>query len=69
MAVLMGAHESSDEAAMLNNALGPAVLRLINLGRSWCNVFTAHVISKIDRVSYGLLQPTDIAALEASAKG
>ena len=68
-AVLLGASEESEEAKMLNRELGPAVLRLINLGRAWCNVFTAHVISKIDRVSYGLLQPGDIAALEAGAKG
>jgi hypothetical protein len=39
----------------------PESKKLLNLAQSWIVSLLPHVIGKIDRVSYGLLGPADIA--------
>ena len=44
---------------------GPCV-QAMNLAQDWLQSFLPHVISKVNRVSYGLLQETDLLALEGA---
>lgn len=41
-------------------------LKLLNLGRMWILTFVPHVLSKVNRVSYGLLREGDMANMPAS---
>lgn len=41
-------------------------LKLLTLGRSWILTFVPHVLSKVNRVSYGLLREGDMASMPAS---
>ena len=43
--------------------LPPNSPQAINLFRDWLGVLMPHVMSKIDRVSYGLLSSTDLAKM------
>lgn len=50
----------------------PNSMRLINLGKEWLCNFLPHAMSKINRVSYGLIHQSDIErwqATEAAAQG
>ena len=40
-------------------------LKMINLARDWICALLPHVLAKINRVSYGLLKPADVALLES----
>eukprot|EP00466_Bigelowiella_natans_P001199 jgi/Bigna1/76726/fgenesh1_pg.43_\ len=50
-------------AAKLMRTLKPKQMQLLNLGNEWLRSFLPHVLSKINRVSYGLLFPGDIPHL------
>jgi len=39
-------------------------IKLVNLGRDWIRVLLPHVLSKIDRVSFGLLSSIDLANID-----
>lgn len=41
-------------------------LKLLNLGRSWVLTFVPHVLSKVNRVSFGLLRESDMASMPAN---
>jgi len=43
----------------------PDSVKLLNLAQNWVKSILPHVISKINRVSYGLLRPDDIALLDS----
>ena len=38
-------------------------MKMLNLSREWLRCLLPHVLSKVDRVGYGLLLPEDIARL------
>jgi len=39
-------------------------MKMLNLGRDWIRVLLPHVLSKIDRVSFGILSPIDLANID-----
>ncbi|GBG26808.1 Hypothetical Protein FCC1311_030302 [Hondaea fermentalgiana] len=39
-------------------------MKLLNLARDWIRVLLPHVLSKIDRVSFGILSPVDLANID-----
>ncbi|KNC48811.1 uncharacterized protein AMSG_00592 [Thecamonas trahens ATCC 50062] len=39
----------------------PVDMKLLNLAKDWLTSFLPHVLSKVDRVSYGILSPVDLA--------
>ena len=41
-------------------------LKLLNLGRMWVLTFVPHVLSKVNRVSYGLLREEDLPKMPAN---
>eukprot|EP01012_Entosiphon_sulcatum_P024255 TRINITY_DN29428_c0_g1_i1.p1 TRINITY_DN29428_c0_g1~~TRINITY_DN29428_c0_g1_i1.p1 ORF type:complete len:4234 (+),score=586.19 TRINITY_DN29428_c0_g1_i1:35-12736(+) len=43
----------------------PESLKLLNLARNWLRTLLPHVISKIDRVSFGLLSPADLILFDS----
>ena len=46
----------------------PEATKMLNLARVWVTNFVPHCISKINRVSYGLLQPHDVPGAELDKK-
>jgi hypothetical protein len=49
------------EAAILHG-LSENERKLLNLGRDWCETFLPHALQKIDRVTFGIMSPTDYAS-------
>ena len=49
----------------VQNELSDAHVKALNLGADWLNHLLPHVLKKVNRVSYGLLQPAEMAALAA----
>ena len=43
--------------------IGKNALQCLNLAHDWSSSFVPHILSKVDRVSFGLLQPQDEAIL------
>ena len=43
--------------------IGENALQCLNLAHDWSSSFVPHILSKVDRVSFGLLQPQDAAIL------
>ena len=37
----------------------PVAVQMLNLGRDWVSSFLAHIFSKVNRVSFGLLHQQD----------
>jgi hypothetical protein len=52
------------EAAILHG-LSENERKLLNLGRDWCETFLPHALQKIDRVTFGIMSPTDYASAMA----
>ncbi|CAE8619966.1 unnamed protein product [Polarella glacialis] len=52
---------------VLERGLTPFSLKLLNLACSWTRAILPHVLSKIDRVSYGLLGDRQLKAVDAKA--
>ena len=46
-------------------ALSPKMLKMLNLSRDWLGSYMPHVLSKIDRVSFGLLNADDLRRAKA----
>lgn len=49
----------------IKNVIGDDHVKMLNLGYDWINSFLPFILQKINRVSFGLLQPNDILQLEA----
>ena len=45
-------------------ALPPVLLKGLNLARTWVLTLLPHVLSKIHRVSFGILRPSDMAMVD-----
>lgn len=61
----------SDEAlrAEIEQGLSESSIKLLNLSRDWLQTILPHVLSKINRVSYGLLRGEHQAAAASSSNG
>jgi hypothetical protein len=55
----------TDLSAEASALFPPHMIQLLLLGRDWMQTLLPHVLSKINRVSFGLLQPHDFATLSA----
>lgn len=55
--------ESSEIDAAFHSRSGDN-MKLLNLARDWIRVLLPHVLSKIDRVSFGILSPVDLANID-----
>ena len=51
----------SEVSRELNAHMPPYGLQLLNLAHDWLHRLLPHVLAKIDRVSFGVLQPNDLA--------
>ena len=49
------------QQAVTHASLGDDHTKMINLVHDWIHSFMPHVLRKIDRVHYGLLQPDELA--------
>jgi hypothetical protein len=49
----------NEAVAFLAERTSPRSRQLLNLAKDWIRIFLPHVLSKIHRVSFGLLLPTD----------
>eukprot|EP00043_Microstomoeca_roanoka_P005858 m.58502 g.58502 ORF g.58502 m.58502 type:complete len:4257 (-) comp13155_c0_seq1:39-12809(-) len=58
---------AADVQQALEIALSRESLRFLNLASEWTRTLFSHCISKINRVSYGLLRPNDLARLDPRA--
>ncbi|CAD2213894.1 Protein of unknown function (DUF3645), putative [Angomonas deanei] len=56
---------TKDEVSFLNSCVPANGLKLLNLAHDWLHRLLPHVLSKIDRVGFGLLQAADLAAPQA----
>ena len=53
--------------SLVGSLNGTNAMKFLNLARSWVTILFPHVISKIDRVSYGVLNASDLAATDPKA--
>ena len=51
----------------LETTLAPASIQLLNLASDWVRGLLPHCLSKIDRVSFGILSPVDLVGLDPNA--
>jgi len=65
LAYLNGEIEANREA--VETGLTAQSKKLLNLAREWVCTLQPHCLSKVDRVSYGILNPVDLAALNPRA--
>ncbi len=63
-AYLVDGWEDHDVAHQVRTHLGPEQKALLNLAHDWLASFAPHVLSKINRVAYGLLSAADMHATE-----
>ncbi len=50
---------SGDDVVRKIQRLPPDVIQALNLAKDWTGSFVPHILAKVDRVSFGLLQPQD----------
>ena len=60
---IMG-HDVATKKSAVEATLMPDSLKLLNLAQDWVCRLLPHVLSKIDRVSYGLLSAAELAAAD-----
>ena len=62
-AYLMGIQKDEREkyAAILEVGMSSETMKLLNLACDWVQTLLPHVLSKINRVSFGILTPADLA--------
>jgi hypothetical protein len=53
------ANHNQDLAEDVQNKLSPNHRKMLNLGRDWLNSYLPHVLQKIDRVSFGIMNADD----------
>lgn len=59
-----GEISSKVSSSMLPLGLGVSQVKLLNLARTWVLTLLPHVVSKIHRVSFGILRPSDLAMVD-----
>ena len=60
-----GVRSNPNVIKKIKQYLGDDHTKMLNLGYDWINSYLPFVLQKINRVHFGLLQPADIAQLEA----
>ena len=60
---------AADAARVIEKEAEDESLKMINLARDWLTALLPHVLSKINRVSYGLLSAKDVKLLEEANGG
>ncbi|CCD20481.1 hypothetical protein, conserved, partial [Trypanosoma vivax Y486] len=60
--------EDSQVGQLINQRLSSYGIQLLCLVHNWLHCLMPHVLSKIDRVSFGLLQPHELAILSPEAQ-
>lgn len=60
-----GNSSNSAITSKLRTQLGDDHVKMLNLGHDWVQSYLPFVLQKVNRVSFGLLRPEDIAQLEA----
>ena len=63
LAYLQGEHIEENRVEIENGLLAESK-KLLNLGASWIKSILPHILSKINRVSYGILGPIDISVAD-----
>ena len=53
----------------IDEGLLPDSLKLLNLAATWCRSILPHCLSKINRVSYGLLTQEELSTIQAKEEG
>jgi len=64
MAYLLHGPGQAEAAAQLNRECDDEAIKMTNLARDWLCSLLPHLLAKINRVTFGLLQPADIELLE-----
>jgi len=64
MAYLLNGPGYQDAKAQLDRESDDEAIKMTNLARDWLCSLLPHLLSKVDRVTFGLLQPADITMLE-----
>eukprot|EP00463_Aulacantha_scolymantha_P005243 TRINITY_DN6579_c0_g1_i1.p1 TRINITY_DN6579_c0_g1~~TRINITY_DN6579_c0_g1_i1.p1 ORF type:complete len:266 (+),score=24.56 TRINITY_DN6579_c0_g1_i1:160-957(+) len=57
--------KAKEAVQLVQDNLGDEYIKMLNLSHDWLTSFLPHVLSKINRVSYGLLSPLDLEKLLA----
>ena len=57
-------HKIEEHRAAIEEGLLPESKKLLNLASNWIRSLLPHVISKINRVSYGILGPADLSFID-----
>ena len=64
MAYLLRGPGAAEAKAQLNRECEDEAVKMTNLARDWLCSLLPHMLAKINRVTFGLLQPADISLLE-----
>jgi len=67
MAYLLQGPGKDEAAVQLNRECDDEAIKMTNLARDWLCSLLPHLLAKVDRVTYGLLQPADVELLEAAS--
>ena len=66
MAYLLRGPGEAEAKAQLNRESDDEAIKMTNLARDWLCSLLPHLLTKVDRVTFGLLQPADVTLLEAA---
>ena len=58
--LLVGKKSGEETLSLLNKKLTDAAMKMVNLSHEWLSSILPFVLGRIDRVTFGLLSPTDI---------
>ena len=64
MAYLLRGPGAAEAKAQLNRECEDEAVKMTNLARDWLCSLLPHMLAKINRVTFGLLQPADVSLLE-----
>ncbi len=62
---MSGRECNSSLLTKIQRNLGDEHIKMLNLGHDWLSSFLPFVLQKVNRVHFGLLQPSDVAQLES----
>lgn len=65
--LMEGTAAAESTLAPIREHLSPESTRMLNLASDWTRTLMPHCLSKINRVAYGLLTPSDLARLDPRA--
>ena len=65
MAYLLCGSGQAEAKVALNRTSDDEAIKMTNLARDWLCSLLPHILTKVNRVTFGLLQPADVTLLEA----